>query len=232
VRDIYAIDAASMREGTVVPVADLGVEVSVEWFAPHCEAMVGTASPPAVLNASGIGALEPRPRNQDPQSDMPGLRLRLAATPENTSPPVLLFGGDRAPTRVPLRDREISVSLRRKRYPLPVYVKLLDFEKAFHPGTSTPRKFSSLIEVDIQDVQRNVMVKMNHPFRYQGFTFFQASYADLPDGSEQSVFAVTRNYGRLLPYIATTLTVVGFVLHFVLEMVRRSRKKPQEIHAS
>lgn len=228
VRHVHAVDLASFEPAAVFPVDGLGINVSIEWEAAHAEAFIGGDGTEPLLNASGIRTLEERPRNQDPQNDLPGLRLRLSAPAAAPSPPVLLYGGDLAPTRVTVGDQEVTLSLRRKRHPLPVFVRLLEFEKAFHPGTTTPRKFSSMIEVGIQDIQRNVLVKMNHPFRYQGYTFFQASYADLPDGREQSVFAVTRNYGRLLPYIATTLTVVGFVLHFVMDMVRRSRLRRQE----
>lgn len=227
VRDVHAVDVSSLDRGESFAIPSLGVQVLVESVLPHCEAFVGGDTPEPVLNASGIVSLEERPRNADPQSDLPGLRIRLSDEGA-VSPPVLLYGGDRAPTSVAVGEEDVYASLRRKRFPLPVFVRLLDFEKAFHPGTSMPRKFASLIEVVIQDVQRHVRVEMNQPFRYQGYTFFQASYADLPDGREQSVFAVTRNYGRLLPYVATTLTVVGFVLHFVLEMVRRSRRTTLE----
>ena len=68
------------------------------------------------------------------------------------------------------------------------------------------------MEVHIQDVVRDALVEMNQPLRYQGYTFYQASYADLEGGAELSTFAVTRNHGRLIPYVATALTVLGLVM--------------------
>ena len=96
---------------------------------------------------------------------------------------------------------------------------MTDFRKEFHPHTRTPKHFASLIEVHVGDVVRDVIVQMNEPFRFRSYTFFQASYEDLEGGVELSKFAVTRNVGRLLPYIATGMTVVGLIAHFLISLV-------------
>jgi hypothetical protein len=59
---------------------------------------------------------------------------------------------------------------------------------------------------------------MNNPLRYQGYTFFQASFSIDTDG-ERSTFAVVTNPGRLLPYISSLMVFGGMLLHFVLHFL-------------
>jgi hypothetical protein len=66
---------------------------------------------------------------------------------------------------------------------------------------------------------------MNKPLRHRGFTLYQQSYRETPDGRESSTFAVTRNYGRLLPYISTAMVVIGMIVHFVAMMIKHARKQ-------
>ena len=74
-------------------------------------------------------------------------------------------------------------------------------------------------------MERDVIVEMNEPFRYRGYTFYQASYADLENGAEMSTFAVTFNVARLIPYVATGLTVVGLAVHFMTALATQGRKR-------
>ena len=63
---------------------------------------------------------------------------------------------------------------------------------------------------------------MNHPLRYAGLTFYQASYK--PDGSG-TVLQVVCNPGWLLPYVACLLVGGGMVLHFVQSLVAFLRRR-------
>ena len=77
--------------------------------------------------------------------------------------------------------------------------------------------FSSHITVTLGDeLDRDVAIEMNKPFRYLGWTFYQASYTEDGRGRESSTFAMTRNFGRLIPYFATGITFIGMALHFAL----------------
>ena len=64
---------------------------------------------------------------------------------------------------------------------------------------------------------------MNKPFRHRGLTFYQASFSE-SGGTQMSTFAVTRNQARLLPYVATSVVVVGMLIHFTVMLVQRARK--------
>jgi len=118
-----------------------------------------------------------------------------------------------------------SVALTRtgEKVMLPVTLRLLNFKKEFYPNSEIPKNFSSRIEVDLQGVPREVEISMNRPFRYKGYAFYQESYIDAASGREVSTLAVTKNYGRLIPYMATVVTSLGLIVHFLIGMLRRGQ---------
>lgn len=227
VRDVVAIDADYAAPGRVLPFDDFGLELVVEEYHRHARAFRST-DPDAdfgILNATGLIRLDPARPHWEPQENIPGGTFMIR-TEDGHQQPLLLFGGDRAPTVFTMEDEEIVFSLRRKRYPLPMNISLINFERTFHPNSDIPRSFASFIEVDLQGVTRDVLIEMNRPFRYQGYTFYQASYADLEQGGHLSTFAIVLNHGRIIPYLATAMTFLGLAVHFLIELARRRRMTP------
>ncbi len=219
---VIAYDTDGLRPGRSWRVPELALELEVETYYPNSVPLgpvqaADNAQPP--LNASGIHALQPARTRPQPEEHMPGLIVRARRGRDEHR--VLLFGGEAAPTRIEDNVGTVFMALRRKRYPLPITVTLHQFNREYYPGSDIPRSFSSLIEVDNRGLQRMALIAMNQPFRFRDFTFYQASFANLQDGSEMSTFAVTRNVGRILPYVATAMTVIGLILHFLVELVRR-----------
>ena len=225
-REVVAVDAAVLPVGREFSLVDPDLHLRLERY--HANARAFTAapgeSPPPVANASGIARIEAAPRETDREKDRPGVILDIAgpvADAGANAVRVLLFGNDEAPTRVKVGNREVFMMLRRKRYPLPLSVSLLDFRRTYHPNSEIPRSFASDIRVDIKGVTRNARVEMNHPFRYRDYTLYQSSFADLGGGEEMSTFAVTRNAGRVIPYVATGLIVLGLAIHFLKALFLR-----------
>lgn len=213
-REVVAIDVERVPTDQALSLENPAVQLRIETYHPNARAFTSEDGGDGALNASGIVRLEPAGRGPDPEKDMPGVILNVAGTGTDSSQ-VMLFGGDVLPTRVTAGNEEISILLRRKRFPLPVTVSLVDFKRSYHPNSRIPSSFSSDIRVDVKGVTRDAVVEMNRPFRYRDFTFFQASFSDLGNGMEQSVFAVTRNAGRLIPYVSTALVVLGLTIHFL-----------------
>ena len=219
---IIAYDAEGLRAGRSWRVPELSLELEVEAYYPNSRPLgpmqvEDDAEPPR--NASGIRALQPVRTGPQPEEHMPGALLRVRRAGNEAR--VLLFGGESVPTQLEDDVGTLFIALRRKRYPLPITVSLHKFTREYYPGSDIPKTFSSLIEVDNRGLQRMAMIAMNQPFRFRDFTFYQASFANLQDGSELSTFAVTRNVGRVLPYVATAMTVIGLILHFLVELVRK-----------
>lgn len=158
-----------------------------------------------------VAALQPSAHASDPARNRPALVLGgpLGETAVLVGEgPACGVAGDDGGT--------VILALRRARHPLPVTVRLLDFETKYHPNSSIPRSFSSRVEVEADGVRREVTIAMNRPFRHGAFTFFQSSWSTAPDGREISIFAVSENRGRIVPYAATGLIFVGMLLAYGL----------------
>ena len=94
-----------------------------------------------------------------------------------------------------------------------------------HPGTTMAREFKSLVEVDVGGATREKLISMNNPLRYKDYTLYQSSFAVDRFQNETSTLAVVKNQGRVLPYIATFVTFIGLVVHFVMaSLPPRSRR--------
>lgn len=226
VREVSAVDADRLRPGDVLPFGDLGLTVEVEQFHRNCRAFQATSPlTNAPLNGMGITSLQPARPAKEPAQNIAGCIVKVTAA--GAAPVrVLLFGEDVAPRGFDLRDGHYHLALRHRRHPLPFVVTLLDFVREMHPGTETAKSFSSKVEVSGAGGERTMTISMNKPLRDRGFTLYQASYREAPDGRQWSTFAVARNYGRLIPYVATGVVVFGMLWHFVAMLVKRARGGP------
>jgi hypothetical protein len=113
--------------------------------------------------------------------------------------------------------RTFVLELRQRRFYKPYSITLLDFTHDRYPGTEIPRNFSSLSRLVDEDAgeDREVRIYMNHPLRYAGLTFYQASFAN---DDRTSILRVVKNPGRHLPYISCILVTVGLLVQFGMHL--------------
>ncbi len=118
------------------------------------------------------------------------------------------------------------MSIRPTRHYLPYALTLKKFSHDKYPGTDIPKNFSSLVQISnpSKGEARDVLIYMNQPLRYEGRTFYQASFGK---GDTLSILQVVENPGWLLPYISCVLVTIGLLVHFAI-MLRRSLKRRQE----
>jgi hypothetical protein len=107
--------------------------------------------------------------------------------------------------------------LRPRRYYLPFSVTLKEFKHDLYPGTDIPKNFSSLVRLrdPAHGEDRDALIYMNHPLRYGGKTFYQASFGK---DDQLSVLQVVRNPGWLIPYLSCALVALGLLLHFGVKL--------------
>jgi ABC-type transport system involved in cytochrome c biogenesis permease subunit len=124
-----------------------------------------------------------------------------------------------SPQKVVVDGKEYQISLRFRRYYKPYTVHLLQFSHDRYTGTDKPRNFSSRVRVvdPADNLDREVLIWMNHPFRYAGETFYQASFKP---GDQTSILQVVRNPGWLIPYISCSMVGLGMILHFGLLLLK------------
>jgi hypothetical protein len=109
------------------------------------------------------------------------------------------------------------MSMRLRRYFLPYSITLKEFRHDVYPGTDIPKNFSSLVHIShpAKGEERDVLIYMNQPLRYEGLTFYQASYGK---EGKLSILQVVQNPGWTLPYISCALVTLGLLIHFGLTL--------------
>ncbi len=119
-----------------------------------------------------------------------------------------------------------ELAMRPRRVYLPYTLTLKKFRHDVYPGTDIPKNFSSLVHLSnpSKGEERDVLIYMNQPLRYDGKAFYQASFGK---GDTLSILQVVSNPGWLLPYVSCVLVTIGLLVHFAITMRRSMRKQAQ-----
>jgi len=222
---VYAVDTDRLDPEDRIRIEPLGLVIRVlEYHKNSVPRLMNSGNiGDRILNASGIQDLKPEPQQKEPSNNRAGLIFSIE-TPETVPSKILLYAGDRSPTRVVINESPFHFSLRNKRFLLPFSLGLIDFKKTEYPGSSMVKSYESRVEMKVGELSREVIISMNNPLRYKNFTLYQSSYFIANDGTEFSFLAVVENFGKIFPYIASTIIFLGLCIHFILMLVRRKRK--------
>ena len=100
---------------------------------------------------------------------------------------------------------------------MPFTLTLKEFHHDIYPGTDIPKNFSSLVHLDDpnKNESRDALIYMNHPLRYRGLTFYQASYGK---NDTLSIFQVVRNPAWVTPYVSCTVILFGLAIQFLTHL--------------
>jgi cytochrome c biogenesis protein ResB len=126
-------------------------------------------------------------------------------------------------------DRVFTVDMRKRLWPMPFTVRLDEFTAAFHPGTMKPAKFVSKITRIENASEAKVTIQMNEPMRYEGLTFFQASYGPPGAGPGQkmySVFEIVKNPADKWPEYSLYIVTFGMLVTFLTKLAYISSANP------
>jgi hypothetical protein len=120
--------------------------------------------------------------------------------------------------------RTYLLSMRARRYYLPYTVTLKQFSHDSYAGTDIPKNFSSLVHLSnpARGEERDVLIYMNQPLRYDGKAFYQASYGK---GDTLSILQVVSNPGWLLPYLSCALITLGLLIHFGITLFNAIKRR-------
>ncbi|GHB89689.1 cytochrome c biogenesis protein [Cerasicoccus arenae] len=170
---------------------------------------------------------------KDDEADMAAAAVEVIAPNGESLGTWLLSAGlgpEYPPQGFDYEGKRYDLGLRFTRYYFPFTLQLKDFKHDLYPGTNIPKNYSSDVLIDNSETGENrpTLIYMNHPLRYGGYTFFQASF-DNQDTT--SILQVVRNPSWLLPYFAVALVGIGMLVHFVLglsKFLARKRKRVAE----
>jgi hypothetical protein len=129
------------------------------------------------------------------------------------------------PQRFTHDGRTYEIALRFARYYKPFSLALLDFRHDKYKGTEIPKNFSSRVRLERPDTgeNREVLIFMNNPLRYEGETFYQSGYD--PDDPRVTILQVVRNPSWLTPYLACVLVGLGLTIQFLTHLVEFAKRR-------
>ncbi len=128
------------------------------------------------------------------------------------------------PQPIVVNGKTYLLHLRWKREYKPYSLTLKNFSHDTYQGTTLDSNFASVVRLkdSTRNEDRDVRIWMNHPLRYAGETFYQASFRE---GDRTTILQVVRNPGWLIPYVSCILVGLGMIVHFGGVLISFLRKQ-------
>jgi hypothetical protein len=225
--DVYSIPASRLARGGTIAVPGTPITLAVKRFFPNADlANRGPTAPPP-LATSGVGTMvevvERPPVTRDEQENHPAVWVEPVSAGRSYGT-WLVSNALGAPQSFTHEGRTYTLTMRNRREYLPYAVTLEKFSHDVYPGTDIPKNFSSLVRISnpARHEDREVLIYMNQPLRYQGKTFYQASFGK---NDTLSILDVVQNPGWLIPYVSCVLVALGLIVHFAITLRRSARRR-------
>jgi hypothetical protein len=156
--------------------------------------------------------------------DMPSAIVEIS-TPRGSLGSFLVSAFLSRPQEFTHDGRHYHLELRPQRFYKPFSLHLVEFRFDRYPGTEIPKNFSSRVRVQRPDTgeDREVLIYMNSPLRYEGETFYQADW-DKED-EKGTILQVVHNPSWLTPYFACVLVAAGMLYQFLSHLIRFATKR-------
>jgi len=241
--EVVAIPEALLARGETVQHPKLPFRVVPKHYYPNSSLRMRPQLPPdhpphatpetASPATAGVGpqvlvAPLPMTYNQN-ERNLPSAYVELVG-PEGSLGTWLVSTGLTTMQTVEYGGRSWNLTLRFERAYKPFTLTLLKFSHDRYAGTEIPKNFSSRVRLTTPDgvEDREVLIYMNNPMRFDGLTFYQASFE--PGNDKVTILQVVRNPSWLIPYIACTLMTLGLLGQFGIHLVgfiNKRRAQPQ-----
>jgi hypothetical protein len=135
-----------------------------------------------------------------------------------------LAAGFPRPVNFQAGGKNYQIVLRPKRFYKPFAIQLVQFSHDRYAGTDIAKNFSSRIRLldPSRHEDRETLIYMNHPLRYQGMTFYQSGF---DNNDTTTILQVVQNPSWLIPYISCALVALGMVLQFGMHLTSFVRRR-------
>lgn len=227
---VVVIPEEYLVHGEAVQHPQLPFRVEPRFYLPNANLMMKDQLPegmPTVANTAtqGIGprlAIVPMRRTyKDNERNLPTALVELtgAEGPIGTwlVSPMLV-----QPQTFEHAGRTFRIELRLQREYQPFSLTLQELRHDVYPGSDIPKNFSSRVLIRGDEGEREALIYMNNPLRYQGLTFYQYQ---MDEANGYSVLQVVRNPSWLIPYIACALMTIGLVWQFSYHLAGFARRR-------
>lgn len=236
--EVAVIPEARLRAGGLIGDEHLPFDVEVRRYLVNSAIVEATALPDGAPNPANAGygrgsvAVErPAVSGADPDQEVDAasayvtLRDKESGEPFGTYLVSQWFGfQDGMAQEVAVGGTSYEIDLRFERSYRDYTMHLIKFSHDKYIGTDRAKNFSSDLRLidPKNNVNRQVRISMNNPLRYEGETFYQASF--LPDNTA-TILHVVRNPGWLMPYISCAMVSGGLLIHFLLGLTRFLKRR-------
>lgn len=226
---VVAIPEEVLAHQGMIQNPTLPFTIKVREFMPNSRLAMRSQVPQAPPSAATVGfgknvvvTAEP-PTVKDDERDLSAAFIDL----DSVQGPLgtwLVSNAISEPQSFTLAGHTYSVIMRQRRFYKQFALTLLDFAHDRYAGTDIPKNFSSRVRlIDFQRGEnREVLISMNDPLRYRGFTFYQSGF---DNEDKTSILQVVKNPAMLLPYIACGLVALGLVTQFSMHLFGFVRKR-------
>ncbi len=227
--EVYSVPDTLLAKGGSVAIPGTPITLNVKKFYRNAELANQMPGAPPSLATAGVGAgvsIVERPVvSADNEMNQTSAFVEPVAGGRSYGT-WLVSVALGAPQSFTHEGRTYTLAMRLRRQYLPYAFTLKEFRHDVYPGTDIPKNFSSLVQVvnPSRNESREVLIYMNQPLRYEGKTFYQASFGK---NDTLSVLSVVENPGWLLPYVSCVLVSIGLLVHFAI-VLRRSLKRRQD----
>lgn len=122
------------------------------------------------------------------------------------------------PVKIRSGDKVYIFSMRNRLLDIGFDMTLANFNVGRYQGSSRAMSYQSEVQVPGLGLTQ---IYMNHPLKYNGFTFYQASFQENEKGEPTtSILSVNKDPGRVLKYFGSFLIVLGTILMFYFKHYR------------
>lgn len=219
---VHTIPASRLESQEVIQHPHLPFQIAIKRFYPN--AVLGRGE--NALATMGMGAritvAEAPPVTSDEEIDNVSAFIEIRDGQKSLGVWLVSMGLG-APQTFVHDGKSYRLSLRTTRHYYPFSLHLKHFAHDIYPGTDIPKNFSSLLRLQDSETgeDRDVLIYMNHPLRYRGLTFYQASFGK---GDKLSILQVVKNPVWVTPYVACGLVCLGLAGQFLGHLVRFRRR--------
>ena len=226
---VVAIPEAVLARGGTIQNPTLPFTIKIRQFMPNSHLVMRSQAPQAPESLATVGfgkniVINEEPRTvRDDERDLSAAFIELESTMgslgtwlvTNAIPDWQSFN---------LNDHTYSLVLRQRRFYKQFALTLLHFAHDRYAGTDIPKNFSSRVRlIDFERSEnREVLISMNDPLRYRGYTFYQSGF---DNNDKTSILQVVKNPAMLMPYIACGLVALGLLMQFSMHLFGFVKKR-------
>lgn len=132
---------------------------------------------------------------------------------------------DSKPLSLMINGKRANFFLTKETLTLPFEFVLTEFKMEKDPGTNRPASYESFVKLFTSNGPQKHHIYMNNPLKYQGFTFYQASYSQDSNGNYSSTLSANVDPGRFIKYLGSLLLVLGSMIHYYLNYSKSAKSK-------